>query len=297
MARHQNSRGLDAEFKQLLDDPTSIGYKPLPARKIKSPRRPRQRRNHGAASPVFLILVALAAAGGTLAALEPFGSRLAGLGVFIFILAGWLVSVCLHEFAHAYVAYRGGDHSVIGNDYLRLNPFRYVHPLLSVVLPIIWIAYGGIGLPGGAVMIHRHQLRSRAWASAVSASGPAVNLALAGIAIGSLQFFNNGQHNFELYAAISWFAWLQVSVVVLNLLPIPGLDGWGIIEPWMSPTSVDSVAKIRPFGILIVVGLLWIPSLNSGFTSVVDHLATWLGDPEGLPWFGSQLFKFWHHTN
>lgn len=293
MARGRSRRGLDAEFLQLVRDPDSIGYKPLPARRVKKPRRPRTRRTQ-TPSPVFLGLVAATVAAGALAALAPFGSVAAGIGVFVFILAGWLVSICLHEFAHAYVAYRGGDHSVVGANYLRLNPFRYVHPLLSIGLPLLWIAYGGIGLPGGAVMIHQHQLRSRAWASAVSAVGPLVNLIVAGAALASLRLIPYAHpQGFELYAAISWFAWLQVSVVVLNLIPIPGLDGWGILEPWMSSETVRSVARIKPFGILIVVGLLWIPAINSDFSTVVDHLATWLGDPAGLPWFGSEFFKFW----
>jgi len=249
-------------------------------------------------SPVFLVLVLLTAAGGALAATAT-DVKLAGVGVFVFILAGWLVSVCLHEFAHAYVAYRGGDDSVVGADYLRLNPFKYVHPLLSVVLPLVWIAYGGIGLPGGAVLIHRHRLRSRAWASAVSASGPAVNIVLALIALGSLHFLDGiapvGAQGFPLYAAIGWFGWLQISVAILNLIPVPGLDGWGILEPWLAPETVQGAEKIKPFGLLIVIAVLWIPSMSSAFSRLVGHVATALGEPAGLAWFGQELFKFWRH--
>jgi len=248
-------------------------------------------------SPVFLALVAVTAAGAVLAATAPVGSRWARVGVFVFILAGWLVSVCLHEFAHAYVAYRGGDHGVVETDYLRLNPFKYVHPLLSVGLPLLWIAYGGIGLPGGAVLIHQHRLRSRAWASAVSAAGPAVNLVVALISLSALRLMDGssfvGEHGFPLYAAIGWFAWLQVSVLILNLLPIPGLDGWGIIEPWLSDEVDQTVQKIKPFGILIVVAILWIPTFSAGFSDLTSYVASALGEPDGLPWFGAELFKFW----
>jgi len=248
---------------------------------------------------VFLGLVVLTAAGGVLAAETPLGSVASGVGVFVLILAGWLVSVCLHEFAHAYVAYRGGDDGVVGADYLRLNPFRYVHPLLSVVLPLVWIAFGGIGLPGGAVLVHHHRLRSRTWVSAVSAAGPTVNVVVALASVASLRLFDgsalDGVHGTALHAAIGWFAWLQVSVAILNLLPIPGLDGWGIIEPWLAPATVRTADKIRPFGLLILVVLLWTPSISAGFSELVDRVATAIGVPEWLPWLGSQLFRFWSH--
>ena len=309
MGEDSRSSRLDAELARLLEDPESIGYRPVRTRLGRTARPSRRRRVAtprsaprravGLPSPVFVCLVAFTTGGGALAAMRPLGSLAAGVGVFVFILAGWLVSVCLHEFAHAYVAYRGGDHSIIDAEYLRLNPFRYVHPLLSVVLPLVWIALGGIGLPGGAVLVHRHQLRSKAWASAVSAAGPAVNILVGLIAIAFLHLFDGptpaGGHGYALRAAIGWFAWLQVSVAILNLLPIPALDGWGIIEPWLSPTAARAADKIKPFGFLILVALLWTPSISAGFSELVSTLASWLGDPVALPWLGAQLFKFWRH--
>ena len=73
--------------------------------------------------------------------------------MFIFVIAGWLVSLCLHEFAHAFTAWRFGDHDVAVRGYLTLNPLKYSNPLLSLGLPLLFIALGGIGLPGGAVYV------------------------------------------------------------------------------------------------------------------------------------------------
>ena len=73
--------------------------------------------------------------------------------MFIFVVAGWVVSLCLHEFGHAFTAWRFGDHDVAVRGYLTLNPFKYSNPLLSIVLPVLIIAIGGIGLPGGAVWV------------------------------------------------------------------------------------------------------------------------------------------------
>ena len=62
-------------------------------------------------SPVFLAIVAITAVGGVIAWLAGFDrTPLAYVGVFVFVVFGWLVSLCLHEFGHAYTAWRYGDH-------------------------------------------------------------------------------------------------------------------------------------------------------------------------------------------
>src|SRR6266700_2273408 len=76
-----------------------------------------------------------------------------------FVVSGWLISLCLHEFGHAYTAWRYGDHAVAVRGYLTLNPARYADAGLSIVLPMIFLVTGGIGLPGGAVYIDRGAIR------------------------------------------------------------------------------------------------------------------------------------------
>ncbi len=57
------------------------------------------------------------------------------LMVFVFVVAGWLVSVVVHEFCHAIVAYRAGDWTVGPKGYLTGDPFRYTNLLTSIILP------------------------------------------------------------------------------------------------------------------------------------------------------------------
>jgi hypothetical protein len=106
--------------------------------------------------------------------------------VFVFVVAGWVVSLCLHEFGHALVAWFGGDAAIARTGYLDLDPMRYTDPALSIVLPVVCILIGGFGLPGGAVYIRNGMLRSRAWVAGTAAAGPLMNLAflllLAGLA-------------------------------------------------------------------------------------------------------------------
>ena len=57
----------------------------------------------------------------------------------VIVLAGWIFTLCFHEFSHALVAYAGGDKSVKKKGYLTFNPVRYMHPFLSLVLPVLRI--------------------------------------------------------------------------------------------------------------------------------------------------------------
>src|SRR5215471_11837552 len=84
---------------------------------------------------VFLGVLAVFIASGVMA-----WNRFGGVrfDVFLFVVSGWIVSLCLHEFAHALVAYRSGDLGVAERGYLTLNPLKYTHPILSIVLPVVF---------------------------------------------------------------------------------------------------------------------------------------------------------------
>jgi hypothetical protein len=132
---------------------------------------------------VFLAFIAAGAVGGVLCWSDSNSTGLARFGVFLLIVGGWVVSLSLHEFAHAYAAHRAGDTSIEGAGYLTLNPLKYAHPLLSIVLPVIFIALGGIGLPGGAVYLHPNTFRTRWQRSVASGVGPLMNVAFAVIVL------------------------------------------------------------------------------------------------------------------
>lgn len=209
---------------------------------------------------------------------------------FVFVVSVWIITLCLHEFAHAAVAYRYGDLSVRYRGYLTLDPLRYTHVMFSIVLPLVFLIAGGIGLPGGAVFIDRHALRSRFANSAVSAAGPLTNVLVAVILAIALRL---GSGPAEFWVTIGFLLFLQVTAAVLNLLPIPGLDGFGIIEPYL-PVSVRSgAARIAPFAVLGLFALLWIPQINSAFFTVIFWILGLLGGTQELVSYGYGLFQFW----
>jgi Zn-dependent protease len=243
-------------------------------------------------SPIFLGLIGLTAVGGALAWSAGSVVRpLAYAGVFIFVIAGWLVSLCLHEFGHAYTAWRFGDHDVAVRGYLTLDPRRYTHPALSLLLPMVFIALGGIGLPGAAVWVQTWFMTPTR-RTLVSLAGPAVNLALAVLLLVATRVFFDPAH-LVLAAGLAFLGFLQITAVVLNLLPIPGLDGYDAVEPHLSQQTQRTIAPAKQFGVFILLVLLLAPTLNQWFFNFVYSLFGLSGVPSRLSIAGATLTRFW----
>ncbi len=227
-------------------------------------------------SPFFLALVGVTAASGALlwTDLVP---RLIPIWTLAFVIGGWVISLCIHEFGHALVAYLGGDRSVVGAGYLSLNPLRYQNLMMSLILPILFLLLGGIALPGGAVYINHSSLRTRAWSSAVSLAGP-VGTLLCGLLIfavfsvagrGSLITVDN-ENFFGALAALGFFMALAV---ILNMLPVPGLDGFGIIRPWLPYAIQYAAMRFATVGIYGVFIALWfVAPVRTAFFHAVFQL-------------------------
>ncbi len=211
------------------------------------------------------------------------------------VLVGWVFSLCLHEFAHAATAYIGGDHSDSTRSYLSFNPLKYLHPVLSIVLPIVFILLGGIALPGGAVYINRNLVRGRLWQSAISLAGPLMNGLVAVVAAVPFWLGITDNHPY-LAEALAVLVFFQVFSVVLNILPIPPLDGFGIISPWLPRELQQSLYTFANFGVLLIFAALWlVPPIASQFFTVVFNIMALLGVNPYWFTFGYSSFAFWQH--
>ncbi|MFT3889990.1 MAG: site-2 protease family protein [Anaerolineales bacterium] len=195
---------------------------------------------------------------------------------FIIIFFGWIFSLCLHEFSHALVAYYGGDTTVREKGYLTFNPLKYTHPMLSIVIPVLIMMMGGIGLPGGAVYIERWRIRNRYWLSAMSLAGPMANGLVAVILVILLQVLPMSTSN--VWPGLSFLFVLQVWAMIFNLLPVPGLDGYGVIEPFLNPAIQMQMDRIRPFAIWVLLLAVWyIPFISRFMWIGISILAAILG--------------------
>ena len=254
---------------------------------------PIQTRPVAAAAPragvslIFMAMVAVFAALGVALAIGRGGT----IGVFAFVFVGWIISLCLHEWGHAATAWAGGDRSVAERGYLTLNPLHYANPLMSIALPLLILAIGGIGFPGGAVYVNNAALRTPLWRAAVSAAGPAMNLVCL-IAIGLVMRFVTLSEAFA--GALAFLGLLQATALILNLLPIPGLDGFGVLQTLFPERERDALMPIaRAIGLVFLVTLYMAPQL---FQPIWD-VALKLCGVAGIPTFdiatGYALFQFW----
>lgn len=195
---------------------------------------------------------------------------------FVIIFFGWIFSLCLHEFSHALVAYHGGDTTVREKGYLTFNPLKYTHPFLSLIMPLIILLIGGIPLPGGAVYIETWRIRNRYWLSGMSLAGPAANGVFAIFLAILLHVLPISTAN--IWPGISFLLVLQVYSILLNLIPLPPLDGYGVIAPFLSPVVREQMERMRAYAIWILILALWyVPFVGSFFWMIVFLISSILG--------------------
>jgi Zn-dependent protease len=231
------------------------------------------------------------------AALWQGDSRLVGPATLAFVLVGWVFSLCLHEFTHAATAVLAGDDSESTRRYLSFNPLHYVHPLLSIVMPLAFVLFGGIGLPGGAVYLRRDLVRSRAWQSAISLAAPLMNLLLVFLLALPLRFGLLNGH-LALAAAMAFLALFEAMAGLLNLLPIPPLDGFGAIAYWLPERIRVAGYKAGFITIPLLFLLLWyVKPVNEALgNGIIGLLSAWGIDPL-LVLLGQLNMFFWQHRS
>jgi len=246
-------------------------------------------------SPIFIILLLVLGISGYML-FNHIGN--ANMIVFLFVIVGWLVALSLHEFGHSLIAYIGGDHSVAEKGYLTLDPLKYTHPVLSIIFPIVFLLMGGIPLPGGAVYINTHAIRTRLMRSLTSAAGPIATLLFGLLLLIPFVFgwYESmlAQHR-AFWSALALLAFLQIFALILNLIPFPGLDGFGILEPYLPESILRLAYAIRPFSLILFFVLIFSTSMGQRLTEEVANIMIWIGG-EQMMWLvgnGFDMFQFW----
>jgi Zn-dependent protease len=217
------------------------------------------------------------------------------MSCFLIVAVIWVFSVCLHEYGHAKVAYQGGDTTVEEKGYLSMNPVHYAHPVMSFVLPMVFMLLGGIGLPGGAVYINRQLLRSANWETAVALAGPAMNLILVLIIAAALRFYLIPHYPEHVGTyAMAFALQLEISAILFNLIPIPPLDGFHAIEPWLSEELRERILPLTKYGMLILFVAFWyLEPVNRLFWECIWTISSLLGVDPDLGVEGFRAFRFW----
>ena len=208
---------------------------------------------------------------------------------FAIQLAVILFAISFHESAHAWSALRFGDTTARDLGRISLNPIRHIDPFGSVLLPLILYIFSGM-IFGAAKPTPVNLARTRNPRLAnlvVSAAGPVSNLLLAGVGIALLIVIRirTPQAMADLYEALQgnrfasgalapvtyllyFFVMVNVSLAVFNLLPIPPLDGSGVVRSLGGEGVERLYAALAPFGFIILILLISTPFLGRIFRPV-----------------------------
>src|SRR5215467_4481858 len=292
-ARYRSMASIDepSRLVSFIAERTDVPVTPGP---LRQPGQPELYEDTSTKLTISRSFLALVAASLSLAAIMVMLPEVGRFAVFPFVMAGWLISLCLHEFGHAIVAYGSGDRSVRDKGYLTLDPLRYTDVQFSIIWPLVLLAVGGIGLPGGAVYVNMRMLRSPAHRALVSAAGPFATLLVLVLLLVVLRAAQDVLAATPLYEALAFLAFLQLSALVLTLLPVPGIDGWGIVEPWLPSALRKKGARVARIGpALLLLSFLFIPPVTTMFWRLVFGLCRVIGLDVVSALDGLRLFQFW----
>lgn len=181
-------------------------------------------------------------------------------------------AITLHEAAHGYVAKYFGDTTAYSMGRVSLNPIRHIDPVGTVILPLVLLAVsklvGGGFIFGWAkpVPVNFANLRRpKADMLWVAAAGPAANLVMAIFWVLMVKLaFTQVLGDFSLPLALMGAAGVLVNAIlmVLNLLPIPPLDGGRIVVSLLPHRQAYQFSRIEPYGLFIIIGLMLLKVLD-----------------------------------
>ncbi len=207
-------------------------------------------------------------------------------------LAIWAVPVLLaitvHEVAHGWVAYRLGDPTAAEAGRLTLNPFPHVDWLGTLVLPLAMVASLGVAMgwakpvPVDASRLRRPR-EQMAW---VAAAGPAANVLMlvAWALIARLGVALESEFGVILFVVGQAGIVINSVLMLLNLLPIPPLDGSVVVARWMPPELARKWMEFGRYGLIVVLALFL---LGSMYGLIGIPLLAFIGAAHqffGLPW-------------
>lgn len=186
-----------------------------------------------------------------------------------------LLAITLHEFGHAWAAWRLGDPTAKNLGRVSLDPVRHIDPVGTVLIPLLMVLLRAPFLFGWAkpVPVNYRRLRDHRWGVAlVALAGPGANfimMILWILAFKALAAVDESvgmpQAEFFLRVAV---AGVQINAVlfVLNMLPIPPLDGGKITAELLPHKYATSFEKIEPYGLLILLALIYLRVFDAIFT-------------------------------
>jgi Zn-dependent protease len=199
------------------------------------------------------------------------------IGYFVLLFA-----ITIHESAHGWAALKMGDPTASNLGRISLNPLHHIDPIGTVLLPIIMMLTG-IPFFGWAkpVPVNPLNLRNQRRDNLlISAAGPLSNLIAGAFFLIAIIFLKSLSSNLANFFAIQglalilfYGALINTLLAIFNLIPVPPLDGSGVLMGFLSDEAAEKYDKIRPYGFLIILALLFLRVLDLIFTPIYNLIA------------------------
>lgn len=194
-----------------------------------------------------------------------------------------IFAITVHEVAHGFIANMRGDATAKLMGRLTLNPIKHIDLIGTIIVPILAVTLGGFifGWAKPVPVDYRNLHNPRRDMALVAAAGPFANLIMAIIWVFIIKLgFIIKQKGMIWGILLAYMGQIGVMIncvlLVLNLLPIPPLDGSRVVTSFLSPRHGYYYNKLEPYGFFILVGLLVIGVLNTILNPAIVWLQSFL---------------------
>jgi len=190
-----------------------------------------------------------------------------------------IFAITVHEAAHGYAARALGDRTAQMLGRLSLNPIRHIDPVGTVLVPGLLLVLGSFlfGWAKPVPVDYRNLKHPRRDMAIIAAAGPLSNgvMALGWGLLLKFALVAGGDEGFWMglrYMAVAGI-FINLVLMVLNLLPLPPLDGGRVVTGLLPARAAYQYAKLERYGMMILLGLMagmfFIPQLRSAFSAVL----------------------------
>lgn len=175
---------------------------------------------------------------------------------FILLAVPLLYSIILHELAHGWVANKMGDPTAQWLGRLSLNPIKHLDPIGTFMLLVF-----GFGWAKPVPVNFENMHDQRKGLILVSSAGIITNMLLAFISLLLFRILSPSPDDVT-YSLLYYMAQVNIMLASFNLIPIPPLDGSKILMGFVSSKIRYTLESLEPYGLFIIIGLLYIGALN-----------------------------------
>lgn len=197
-----------------------------------------------------------------------------------------MIAAIIHEVAHGAVAYACGDPTAKEAGRLTLNPLAHIDPTGSIVLPCVMALLGGPVFAYARPVPYnpkrlRHPVRDEVL---VALAGPASNLLQAALAAAILRFgfldnpsaltwVASNEAILVVLDVLSTYMWVNISLMLFNLIPLPPLDGSAIISPLLHNKAREMYYRIQAYAMPILIAALYILPYLLGWNPIGAYIS------------------------